>query len=146
MEFDDQSTAASAIDAVWARLAEPRHPARWFRGLNSIDPISGDPGAPGAQQRIHASRGSVAVELIETVLAHSPYVYDVEYKSDMFVQRTRVTLAEVDAHTTLVHLRSSALLTNPSHIPLFSVVVERAVESAVEENLARFKQYLLGTP
>lgn len=44
----------------------------WQKGLVSFEPISGDPGKPGAKSRLKYEMGKRKVEMVETIVRHNP--------------------------------------------------------------------------
>jgi polyketide cyclase/dehydrase/lipid transport protein len=57
-------------DEVARLFADPDNLVKWQRGLQSIEPLSGEPGKPGSTSRLVFLNGKRRLEMVETITAN----------------------------------------------------------------------------
>ena len=74
------------IDEVVALFDNPDNMDKWMEGLQSFEPISGNPGQDGAKSKLRFKMGKREIEMIETILVRNlPHEFSCTYEAkDVF--------------------------------------------------------------
>ena len=68
MKYQLETEIALPRDRVIALFDDPDNLFKWQEGLESFDPIDGEPGQPGARSRLRYRMGKREIEMVETIL------------------------------------------------------------------------------
>lgn len=80
---------------------DPDNMAKWQQGLVSFEPISGEPGQPGAKSKLVYQMGKRRVEMIETITARDlPERFDGTYEAKGVFNVVKNRFTELGPETT----------------------------------------------
>ena len=80
MRFTQEIEIALPRDEMVALFDDPQNLAKWQRGLQSFEPLSGEPGQPGARSKLVFVNGRRRIEMIETITRRDlPHAFDGTY-------------------------------------------------------------------
>jgi hypothetical protein len=80
MEFTQEIEIALPRDEVVRLFDDPQNLAKWQRGLQSFEPLEGEPGQPGSTSRLVYVNGRRRIEMVETVTRRDlPAAFDGTY-------------------------------------------------------------------
>ncbi len=82
MKYSVEIEINKPIHKVIELFDNPSNMSKWMEGLQSIEPISGTPGQPGAKSRLNFKMGKREIEMIETVTTRDlPNEYNGTYEA-----------------------------------------------------------------
>ncbi|KGN34255.1 hypothetical protein N802_12905 [Knoellia sinensis KCTC 19936] len=98
-------TQEIVVDVPRARFIElfddPDNLPKWQSGLISFEPLSGEPGRPGAKSRLTFKRGKGTMEMIETITDRDlPDVFEATYDAKGVHNICRNEFHEAGSHAT----------------------------------------------
>ncbi|MEQ8714339.1 MAG: SRPBCC family protein [Cyclobacteriaceae bacterium] len=67
MKFTQEIEIEKPIDTVITLFDNPDNLDKWMEGLESFEPLSENPGQPGAKSRLKFKMGKREIEMIETI-------------------------------------------------------------------------------
>lgn len=86
MAFRFELSLARSRAEVWRAFDRPENLRKWQPTLVSFDPVSGDPGQPGAVSRLVYREGNRTIAMTETITARrEPEEFSGTYHSGMAV-------------------------------------------------------------
>lgn len=72
IEYAVEMTIDRPRDTVVALFDDPENLKQWLHGLESLEPIEGEPGAVGSKSRLVFKDKGRTMEMVETILERSP--------------------------------------------------------------------------
>jgi len=68
MKYSEEIVINKPVEKVVELFDNPDNLKKWMEGLQSFEPLSGEPGQPGARSRLKFKMGNREIEMIETII------------------------------------------------------------------------------
>lgn len=144
MKVESKVVIERPVDEVWQFFDNPDNMGRWLRGFKRFEPLSGEPGQPGAKARhVYEERGR-KLEMVEEVTAREEH--------ERFEGRLTHKTMESDLTTTFRDLgegRTELICSVDTHfrsfpLRLFGPLMKGTFQRRQDGDFQRLKQVIEG--